>query len=278
MTWLHRIVQFLNKPFPEDERKTIYYRNLAFIGLFVAFFLFTFQPFGFYNTTSNKLLMALAYGGITFFSGVLYDWTLGELFRKWIIKQHLSLWKWGLNMTGIILTISLANFLFSRILEGTMEWQWFPKMIFATATIGIFPMITLGTISMLRQEKKYEGIAREINQKHVVNHPAPSNLSVQTIFGIPLNQIQYLEALQNYVKVVYLDGHGKLQEKIERATLKSILQETKEGPIVRCHRSFLVNQDLVLSASGNAQGLLLTLADCDQEIPVSRSYVATFRG
>ncbi|GAB5552399.1 MAG: LytTR family DNA-binding domain-containing protein [Saprospiraceae bacterium] len=277
MTWLHKTIQFLNRPFPEDERKVIYYRNLGFIGLFVAFFLYIFQPFGFHNTTSNKLLVALAYGAITLIAGVLYDITLGTLLRKYFIKNRLTLGKWVLNIMGIILMISLANFIFAQLLEGSLEWHLFPKMIFATIAIGVFPVITLGAISMLRQEKKYQGIAQEINQKSIGRGHLVTNQSVQTIFGVPLNRVQYIEALQNYVRVVYLDEQEQLKEQIARATLKSILEEVAEGAIVRCHRSFLVNQELILSTSGNAQGLLLTLAGSDQEIPVSRSYVAAFR-
>lgn len=277
MTWLHKIVQFLNRPFPEDEGKAIYYRNLGFIGLFVSIFLYIFQPFGFHNTTSNKLLVALAYGVITLIAGFLYDIILGALLRKYLIKNRLTLGKWVLNIMGIILMISLANFIFARLLEGTMEWQLFPKMIFATIAIGIFPVITLGTISMLRQEKKYQGIAKEINQQSIGGSQSVTNQSVQTIFGVSLNRVQYIEALQNYVRVVYLDEQGQLKEQVARATLKSILEEVADGSIVRCHRSFLVNQEFILSTSGNAQGLLLTLTGCDQEIPVSRSYVTAFR-
>jgi DNA-binding LytR/AlgR family response regulator len=47
--------------------------------------------------------------------------------------------------------------------------------------------------------------------------------------------------------------------------------------IQRCHRSYLVNRRRVARAMGNAQGLTLHLDRGEIEVPVSRSFVASFR-
>ena len=97
------------------------------------------------------------------------------------------------------------------------------------------------------------------------------------LFDIPVKQIKYIEALQNYVTIGFINREGQLQKQTERATLKSILATTKESSILRTHRSFLVNQQAIINTVGNSQGLLLTLSDCDKKIPVSRSYVPAFK-
>lgn len=277
MIWLQQVIQLFNKPFPENESSVVFYRHIAFSGLFVALFLFIFQPFGFQNTLYVKLIVAIGYGFVTFFAGSFFYLSLGVLIRKYIIKQRLTLGKWIFQTTCIILTISLANFLFARLLEGGIEWKFLPQMILATFAIGVFPVGITGAISMLRQEKKYIHIAEEINEKHTQGKSAQLKEKEQFIFGIPLSRIRYVEALQNYAKIVYLNEQGQLKEQVERTTLKNILKEVDNQVIVRCHRSYLVNQNIILSTSGNAQGLVLTIAGSTQKVPVSRSYVATFR-
>lgn len=141
--------------------------------------------------------------------------------------------------------------------------------------IGILPVTLLGAWLLSQQEKKYQGIANEINQ----TTPSQSNSSADgiSIFDIPIHQIKYIEALQNYIKIGYLNDQNELKIQTERLTLKEVIGKTEGSPITKCHRSFLVNKEAIISISGNAQGLLLSLTDCDKTIPVSRSFVPQFR-
>ncbi len=277
MEFLDKIIQLLKKPFPEEENKAIYFRNVVAIGVFITLFLYIFKPFDMSSAQSNLFLMCLGFGGITVVASIFYDWCIRPLFRLISGRKQLTFGKWILNMIGIILTISLANFIYIRLfIFGYIRWEFFPIMVKNTFAIGIFPVVALGVISLLRQEKKYQTIADEINQKE---HPNSRTVPIndQSVFDIPFSRIRYIEALQNYVKIGYINSEGRLAEQTERATLKSILDEVAGSAIVKCHRSFLVNREAIISTAGNAQGLLLTLLDCDKIIPVSRSYVAVFR-
>jgi hypothetical protein len=191
--------------------------------------------------------------------------------------EQWTLGKWILYNLGVMLTISVANFLYSRIIIfGYIQWDLLPHMIYGTFMIGIIPICVLGGISILIQEKKFQGIAKRINQKQTIRDIALKT-DDRRLFKIPVRQIKYVEALQNYVLVGYVDSNGQFKKMTERATLKNILDDLSGGAIVMSHRSFLVNKDAIISTSGNAQGLILQLTDCDRTIPVSRSYVAAFR-
>ena len=74
-----------------------------------------------------------------------------------------------------------------------------------------------------------------------------------------------------------MNSDGQLKKQTDRATLKSILQAAIGSAIVRTHRSYLVNQEAIIATEGNAQGLLLTLSDCEVKVPVSRTYVPVFK-
>jgi len=97
------------------------------------------------------------------------------------------------------------------------------------------------------------------------------------VFDISVEKIRCIEAMQNYVNIAYLNVDGEFLERMERATLKSILDKELGGSVVRCHRSYIVNKTAISSISGNSQGLLISLKNCDKKIPVSRSYVSIFR-
>jgi DNA-binding LytR/AlgR family response regulator len=149
-------------------------------------------------------------------------------------------------------------------------------MIRGTFMVGVFPIVALGVIALLRKERKYQHIAEEINLEMSTKSESTSSED-SILFDIPSSQIRYVEALQNYVKIGHLSAEGQWKEKTERATLKSILNEVEGSALVKCHRSFLINRETITSTSGNAQGLLLQLANCEKSIPVSRSFVGSFR-
>ncbi len=278
MSLFKKIIQILQKPFPQEESNVAYLKTITIISVFVTLFLYIFQPFGINTIKSGKFLICLGFGITGFLAMAIYLFGISRLLNLKGSQEHFTFGTWILDLIGIMLTISLANFFFARgVLFGNIKWELLPQMIYATFTIGLFPIIAIGAITMIRKEKKYQTIADEINQKKKNATTDIGQRNDLSVFDIPVSRIRYIEALQNYVKIGYINSEGKLMEQTERATLKSILDEIEGSPVVKCHRSFLVNREAIVSTSGNAQGLLLTLSDCDKTIPVSRSYVAVFR-
>lgn len=277
MEILEKTVNLLRKPFPEAETKFVYFRDLLLLSGFVALFLYIFQPFGISTLASNQFIICLGFGVMTFLGAVIFDFIVDQILS---LKGRGAQWtfgQWILNNLGIMFCISLANFLYARLLLfGYIDWRLFPQMMYGTFMVGILPLVILGGFSLLKEEKKYQRIAAEINQEEALPaHAKP--LAEATVFDIPIHQIRYVEALQNYAKIGYVNPEGQLNVKTERSTLKEILAKTSQNSIVKCHRSFLVNRDAIIAAAGNAQGLSLTLSDCDKLIPVSRTLVPVFR-
>jgi len=271
------ILKVLRKPFPQEESIREFLWIIGGIAVFVTLFLYIFRPFGFEALESGEFLICLGFGTVSFVTSVIYEAIIVGVLKIKGPQAHFTYWKWILYFMGAMLFISMANFLFARIVFfDDMQWEFLPHMVRGTFAIGIFPTIFIGAMALMRQERKYQSIANEINRQAAVT-PKDFKDSDATIFDISTNQIRYIEALQNYVKIGHLNADGQLVEQTVRATLKGVLDLSQEDSIVRCHRSFLVNRETITSISGNAQGLLLTLADCDTRIPVSRSYVPVFR-
>ncbi len=276
MEFVDRIRNYLSRPFPEYESLLSYLKTVIAISVFITVFLYQFQPNGLASVESNKFLICIGFGLICFLSCVSYEFLLIKILKVKGKGQNHTFGKWIVEVLGLILTISFFNFLYARILFfGYVDWRMLPAMIYGTMSIGIFPIAALGALALSKQERKYLSIAKELNSSP--QREATHQTSQQSIFDIDLGQIRYVESLQNYIKIGYLDSSGVLQQHTERATLKVIEGQLEGTPIVRCHRSYLVNRQVIDSVSGNAQGLLLTLSNCEKEVPVSRSYVDRFR-
>ncbi len=276
LNFINQIARHLKKPFPEEESRLIYYRNLFLLAVFVGLFLYIFEPFGISTLESNRFLICLGFGSMTFVGALIYELSVGQLLRFAGLLSNFTFGKWILNIMATMLFISMANFIFARLLIfGYIQWSLFPAMLYSTFMIGIIPVTVLGGLLMMKSERKYRGIADEINKQPL--RPSDAVNGRHTLFTIPVTQVRYVEALQNYVQIGHIDSAGEWKVQTERATLKKVIEEVNGSPIVRCHRSFLVNRKAISSIAGNAQGLLLTLTDCDKVIPVARSYVDVFR-
>lgn len=277
MNFFEKIVHILEKPFPIEENKLEYYKILIVLTLFITLFLYIFQPFGISTLEANKFLICLGFGFMTFLGAVIYEIIVDKILHLKRKHEQWTFGKWILYNLGVMLIISLANFLFARlVLFGYIEWNLFPTMIYSTYMIGVIPLVMLGGFTLYKKEKKYQVIAKEINH---VKTPLSNirNTESISIFDIPIHQIKYVEALQNYVKIGYINSGGILKIQTERVTLKEILTKAEGSSIIKCHRSYLVNKDAIITTTGNAQGLLLKLSDCDKVIPVSRTHVSIFR-
>lgn len=253
------------------------FKLIAFISVFIVFFLYIFQPFGLHTMGDGLFVLCLKFGLITLVVSVLYELVIVKVLKIKGNDSNFTFLKWLLYMMAVMLLISVSNFIFVRIvLFDDLQWSLLPSMIRGTFAIGVFPIMIMGALALLRQEKKYQKIAVDVNDQIKANNTTTIN-NDDTIFGISSEQIKYIEAMQNYINIVYVNVYGELKQKMERATLKSIVDENTAPFILRCHRSFLVNQQAIDAVSGNAQGLLLTLNGCDKMVPVSRSFVPVFR-
>ena len=109
------------------------------------------------------------------------------------------------------------------------------------------------------------------NQKVVVK---PENEREQCQFKD--DSLLFISSEGNYVNIVV--KNKKIERILIRNSLTNIEKQLRNYPLFcRCHRAYIVNLNKIKSATGNAQGLKLTLKDLDDSIPVARSYSKEFR-
>ena len=95
---------------------------------------------------------------------------------------------------------------------------------------------------------------------------------------LSLNQdnLYYIESDDNYIKVWYTDSTGERKQYSLRCRLKTVEEDFKGSPLVRCHRKYIVNLSKVSMLRKESDGYIL---DLDNEaippISVTKTYTDT---
>ena len=270
--YIKSIRSLIFRPFPEASNLSTYIKTLFLIAIFVSLFLGLIRPFNMNDIEDSTWKYSLIFGAITFISGVGYELILRFIFKLKKEGDNYTFIKWMLQVIGLMIFISLFNYLYIS-LEFGMPLDGLLYMMWATFLVGVFPTVFIGTISMLKSERSNSEIAATLNKKTNINQ---STVNDSTIFDIAADKIWAIESLQNYVNIYYWNG-TTIEKKTERSTLKSCEEQIASTSLVRCHRSYIVNTSQIENISGNAQGLKLKLSDFETLIPVSRSYIPLFK-
>ncbi len=264
----------------------------AVLGAIISLFLIIFEPFGINNVPDSATLnMVLAgYGVVTFlivaFTGVL----LPMLFPRFYHPARWTLLK-DLFFYGLLnfLLVSIANVFYSAwAFDYALSWGRFVFAVFSTFSVGFLPFVILLLVRHNRLLRHNLKMAGDLNSQL---HPAGVRADVTTVQPVRSDMVTirsdngydtvsfcpadllYAESADNYVRLVLLE-QGAVRMAMVRQTMKVAEEHLSECPqIVRCHRSYMVNLERVTSFTGNAQGLKLSFADTDVQVPVSRSAV-----
>jgi DNA-binding LytR/AlgR family response regulator len=90
--------------------------------------------------------------------------------------------------------------------------------------------------------------------------------------SIKFQNLFYIESSDNYVNIYY-ESKGKVTPFLLRRSMKSIEDQYVGYPLVRCHRSYMVNVDKVKVLRNDKDGVFLDLDFLDLiDIPVSKTY------
>lgn len=86
----------------------------------------------------------------------------------------------------------------------------------------------------------------------------------------------FAKSMDNYC-IVYLCKGNRVKKEIVRITLVKLAELLTGANIHRCHRSYLVNFDKILSKAGNTQGFILRFKDMEEHALVSRSMLQSVK-
>jgi hypothetical protein len=152
-------------------------------------------------------------------------------------------------------------------------WQEFKDIVIYCISLGIIPyliaclFIAVSRLNNEKRKRKWTFIRklwfRDENEKEKL--------------ALSPGQILYLKSENNYTSVFYLQN-GKVKRELIRNTLKKLEEQLNFPGMVRIHRSYMVNLDMVASIHPTKKGFELTMEQIpDKQLTVSESYKESFK-
>jgi len=286
---IQKFISFLNQPYlTKDNRKFILLVSTAL----VLFVLAALQPFGISQTKGLDYILILFVSGIGTLLGSSITLYLLPLFFKTYYKEW-TIGKEILNMIFTVLCIGILNgltaVLFNWIyFHRSSEYfiQIFIYLFIATLLVSPIPVIVLFILRRNQALSLNLLEAQDINQRLIaksperqgeIKHPITLTGTTKDSIELILDELLYLEAFGNYVKVHYRQNN-KTKQKLLRTTIKQMEDQLVEySSIVKCHRAFLVNLDSIQHVKGNSQGYRLVFDGTEEEVLVSRAYTKALK-
>lgn len=279
---ISNFIQFLNQPYPEKSGFKDTIKEALISGVVVFAFLAFFQPFDLHSAGPNATSIAFQFGVITVLVCLVFELIISYIFKLRRDQVNWTFWKWLLLVLLLIVFIASANYIYVlNMLGRDLNVAEFSMMLRSTLAVGIFPTFIIGALTLNRKTKEFQKIAQEIHPKEIeldtsVNVFLPIKNSNKT-FELDASKILFLESMQNYVQVHYLNEEDEPTKVMHRNTISALENFLSTNGIRRTHRSYLVNPSMIAQVSGNAQGLKLALKHGDYVVPVSRKYIEEFR-
>lgn len=286
----------LRQPYPIEEAPRTAWLRAALIGLFVGLFLLTFQPFGTDRwQTPHKALKLLGFGAVSFVVTAVHFILWPRLFPRAFSDERWTVGKAIAFITVNVLLIALFNWLYlAWLTDGIIGAPDVARLIGSTFLVGIFPTTGAVLASYVIQLRRYVRQAANltvaparVEQTGSAASPASTTPTDPTfvrltsenekdVLTFPASDLLFIESADNYCTVHYL-SQGQPTKFLLRSSLSRMagqinVPHSVRQPLVRCHRSYIVNLDRVERVTGNAQGYKLHLLGGTYLIPVARQY------
>jgi hypothetical protein len=281
-------LKFLRQPYPYSFQSSRRLKQLFPIGLSVFAFLVLFRPFGLSNDPDYIQSSAfLSFSGtlIGLLTTIIIPYFFPKFFNesKWTLKRNL-LWNVGEFFCFAVLMFVAFNSYYSIRYgyNNTITLETFGWWIYISLIFGVPLTFFVHVLNQYYLLKKHLNIAAGINtgigKKGM--HASPDfidcDIDKYRKVRIAVDDIIYVEAVGNYINIIYHDNGVKkiiIRETLGNIELKTHTSET----IYKPHRSYLVNLNDIEKVTGDAQGLKILLKNTETIIPVTRNKIKEFR-
>jgi hypothetical protein len=233
-------------------------------GIFLLTFaiLYFFQPFGEvrHGLRLDGLLRTVSYA----FSVAGTFYLLEQYLRPVLIKKTASLWLRALWLLSEALVIASVVFLCKNLFLGFVyfDFNQYLTVLFRVFSITFFFLILMILVLYVLGSRQQEGLtlrSQDTNPEFI---------------HTDISAIRALTNEKNYTTIYYL-SEGKLVSQVLRGSL-SFFEDQLSFPLLRVHRSYIINLEQIEKISGNSQGRTISLKDIGMDFKVSRKYMSTF--
>ncbi len=264
-----------------NELKHIRFAIILFSGIFVFSFLWFFQPFDLneFNIKYKNLFLAGFGFNTSFVLFLCYYfiplvWKQFFLFKFWNASYHL------IYLMINLLIISLLNRIYGSI-TGFYDFNPFSVFhyVLYTFSVGLLPIvITIVAVDRILLKLKFEELSNISQKKEILQETVIQN-TVTIKSGKLKDQITLLssdiicfKANDNYVNIFFLQ-ENIVKKRLIRITMSRVEEQLSEYDfIVRCHRSYIININKIISVERESQKYFFTIDKLSISVPVSKTF------
>jgi len=248
---------------------------------FALLFINIFQPFNSRNWYPGiSEFKYFFFSSLIILTGMLVVVISRLIMLRYTRHRELYVWQFALHVFAEVAFMSLFYTIFAR---------YFPRIgaereildIFVqssknTAWVLLLPYSILWLYFSWREKNK---LLEKISKTEPESESIRRNLLAfpdekgELKISIDLEHLLFVDSADNYATIYYMNK-SKLSKYLIRNSLKWIEENlTNDTPLVRCHRSYIVNLDKVKVLRKTKEGIFLEMdAVNTPDIPVSKTY------
>ncbi|HBG41316.1 MAG TPA: LytTR family transcriptional regulator [Porphyromonadaceae bacterium] len=259
-------------------------KMIVFTALFALLFINIFQPFGsrsWYPNISD--ISYFAFSSLIILIGMLVVVISRIIMAVYSKKHGITYWQFAAWVLVEILAMALFYALFARFVPKDGGEKDFINIFRGSAINTGLILLLPYSISWLYFSWKDNNAklqtfkrdeANELRAKSLIAFPDEKG---DMKISIMLENLLYIDSADNYATIHYLNK-STLSQFLIRNSLKWMDENlTAETPLVRCHRSYMVNLDQVKVVKKTKEGIILELnTEGTPDIPVSKTYYERF--
>lgn len=256
-------------------------RLVLFTAIFALLFINIFQPFGsraWYPYISD--FKYFFFSSLIILIGMLVVLISRLIMLAYVRKNEITYLQYALWVLIEIVSMSMFYALFTKFIpkEGASRdfMDVFQKSTLHASLVLLLPYAILWLYFSWRD--KNHMLERMKQEDRLVELPKKNLIAFLDEKGefkisIVLENLLYVDSADNYATIHYLNK-SKLSHFLIRNSLKWMEENlTKETPLVRCHRSYIVNLDKVKVLRKTKDGIFLELDALNTpDVPVSKTY------
>ncbi len=272
-SWINTLALYFSEPFTLLDNKKHRWILVIFSGMFSILFMNLFVPFNVntwdYHQALPQYLALSRYGILGMLVLFISQFYLRPLFKF----NHLTVKKFLYWFALEVLMLALVMHLFYGNMNAT-GWDFFRALGLSLQYTGLVIMLPYSTVLLYLAVQKQQ---EHIRQTASVSMKGSQTLSIvdeneKLALTVNLNSLLFLKSEDNYVSVFYLKDK-EIKKEIVRTSLKKLEQEIPIPPLLRTHRSYMVNMDQLAIVNKKHKGYEVWLHGLTtQPIPVSAGY------
>ena len=265
------MAKFINRRFPYLDKLQHRLLHVFIIMIFSALFLIIFEPFNIKSWLKHpEWLKELGLISLAIF--ITATIAFSQLVIRTILKienfkiSHLAVWL----LFEIILITFIVTLIYADNSNGFLN-ELFLTLRFTSVGLVLPYVFSLLILILIHQKS-------ELAETEISSNRVNSDLinikdeREQVKFSVYKPSVLYIESADNYVTIFHLQ-EGELKKEMVRNSMKKIEAQLSPYNLVRCHQSFIVNTENVLSVKKNGRNYQIKIKNCDTIIPVSRGYL-----